>query len=153
MFSQFWTGQLLACLNSPQAFTYFPIKICITVKRVLVHEKIFDKFRDAMVKHTKTIKVGAGTDPEAFVGPIQNAMQYERVKGFFDDIETEKYNVAVGGKNPDGPGYFINPTIIDRPDEKSRIVMEEPFGMSFLIPILLEFSLMNVINRSNCTSS
>lgn len=56
-------------------------------------------------------------------------MQYERVKGFFSDIDKEKWKVAVGGKNPEGPGYFITPTIIDRPDESSRIVREEPFGM------------------------
>jgi acyl-CoA reductase-like NAD-dependent aldehyde dehydrogenase len=56
-------------------------------------------------------------------------MQYERVSGFFADIEKENWKVAVGGKIPSGSsGYFINPTIIDRPDEKSRIVVEEPFG-------------------------
>lgn len=57
-------------------------------------------------------------------------MQYERVKGFFADIEKENWKVAVGGTNPDGPGYFITPTIIDRPKEDSRIVTEEPFGES-----------------------
>ena len=74
------------------------------------------------------LKVGAGTDADVFLGPIQNSMQYERVKGFFSDIKKEKWNVAVGGINPEGPGYFITPTIIDRPDEDSRIVREEPFG-------------------------
>lgn len=56
-------------------------------------------------------------------------MQYERVKGFFSDIEKENWKVAAGGKVPGGPGYFITPTIIDRPSETSRIVVEEPFGM------------------------
>ena len=64
-------------------------------------------------------------------------MQYERVKGFFDDIEKEKWNVAVGGKNPEGKGYFITPTIIDRPKEDSRIVVEEPFGKNYMTAILI----------------
>ena len=81
-----------------------------------------------MVEFTKTLKMGEGNEEGVFLGPIQNSMQYEKVKGFFADIEKEKYNVAVGGKNPDGPGYFITPTIIDRPREDSRIVKEEPFG-------------------------
>lgn len=55
-------------------------------------------------------------------------MQYNRVKGFFEDVKNENYNVAVGGKNPEGEGYFITPTIVDRPSEKSRLVVEEPFG-------------------------
>jgi acyl-CoA reductase-like NAD-dependent aldehyde dehydrogenase len=55
-------------------------------------------------------------------------MQFERVKGFFADIEKEGMSIAVGGKNPGGTGYFITPTIIDRPPEDSRLVVEEPFG-------------------------
>lgn len=97
-----------------------------------MHEKIFDQFRDAMVKYTKTLKMGEGNEPDVFLGPIQNSMQYEKVKGFFADIEKEKYNVAVGGDIPEGPGYFITPTIIDRPSEDSRLVLEEPFGMFIL---------------------
>lgn len=56
-------------------------------------------------------------------------MQYERVKTFFEDIESQGWKVAVGGKIPNSAGYFITPTVIDRPPEKSRIVVEEPFGM------------------------
>lgn len=101
----------------------------MALKRIFVHEKIFDEFRDAMVEATKALKVGEGNEPDVFLGPIQNSMQYERVKGFFKDVEKEKFNVAIGGKNPTGPGYFITPTIIDRPTEDSRLVVEEPFGM------------------------
>ena len=110
----------LAFLNSGQ--------ICIALKRIIVQDTIIDKFRDAMVEFTKTLKMGEGNEEGVFLGPIQNSMQYEKVKGFFADIEKEGYNVAVGGKNPDGPGYFITPTIIDRPKEDSRLVREEPFG-------------------------
>ena len=81
-----------------------------------------------MVKHTKTLKAGEGNEEGVFLGPIQNSMQYERVKGFFGEIEKENWNVVVGGKNPEGPGYFITPTIIERPKEDSRLVVEEPFG-------------------------
>lgn len=82
-----------------------------------------------MVKHTKTLKVGDGTEEGVFLGPIQNSMQYERVKGFFDDIKKDGHKVVAGGENPTGPGYFINPTIIDQPKEDSRLAIEEPFGM------------------------
>lgn len=103
-----------------------------------------------MVKHTKTLKLGAGTEVDVFLGPIQNSMQYERVKGFFDDIKKDNYKVAVGGVNPSGPGYFITPTIIDRPKEDSRIVTEEPFGA-----YLIEFgarSLRLQIHSSGATA-
>lgn len=93
-----------------------------------MHEKIYPRFREALIKATNALKVGEGNEPNVFLGPVQNSMQYEKVKGFFSDIEKDGMNVAVGGTNPDGPGYFITPTIIDRPDSESRIVKEEPFG-------------------------
>jgi acyl-CoA reductase-like NAD-dependent aldehyde dehydrogenase len=74
------------------------------------------------------LKVGAGNEPGVFLGPIQNAMQYAKVKGFFRDIEKDNLKVVAGVDIPTGKGYFITPTIIDRPAESSRIVTEEPFG-------------------------
>lgn len=73
--------------------------------------------------------VGEGNEAGVMIGPMQNSMQYEKVKGFFADIEKEKWTVATGG-NADlrKPGYFIQPTIIDAPPAESRIVAEEPFG-------------------------
>jgi len=82
-----------------------------------------------MVEFTKTLKVGDGFEDGVFLGPIQNSMQYERVQGFFADVEKEGMKIAVGGKVPDSTGYFITPTIIDNPKEDSRLVVEEPFGM------------------------
>ena len=110
----------LAFMNSGQ--------ICLALKRIYVHEDIYDQFRDAAVQFTKSLKSGEGNEEGVFLGPVQNKMQFDKVKTFFSDIEKEKWNVAVGGKNEEKPGYFITPTIIDRPAEDSRIVTEEPFG-------------------------
>jgi len=132
-----------AFLNSSQ--------ICIALKRIYVQDTIYDKFRDAMVKFiTATHKVGNGLDQATTHGPIQNKMQYERVQGFYADIEKEGWKVAAGGKNDDkAPGYFINPTIIDNPADDSRIVVEEPFGP--IVPLLKWHSEDEVIARANDT--
>lgn len=130
-----------AFLNSGQ--------ICLALKRIFVQESIADKFLEALVKETKALKVGPGNQPDVFLGPIQNSMQYERVKGFFSDIDKEKWKVAVGGKVPSGPGYFITPTIIERPDSKSRIVVEEPFGP--IVPFLTFSTEEDAIEQANNT--
>lgn len=102
-----------------------------------------------MVAFTKTLKVGDGTEEGVFLGPIQNSMQYEKVKTFFSDIEKENWNVAVGGKNEDKPGYFITPTIIDKPADDSRIATEEPFGP--IVPLMTWSDEDDVIARANNT--
>ena len=53
-------------------------------------------------------------------------MQYERVRGL---LSKEKYNVAVGGKNPNGPSYFITPTIVDRDGTTGPTVPILSFGV------------------------
>ena len=59
----------LAFLNTGQ--------ICMLPKRIYVHEKIYDRFRDAMVDFTKAhVKTGGGFEPGVLVGPVQNRMQY-----------------------------------------------------------------------------
>jgi len=124
----------LAFLNSGQ--------ICIALKRIYIHESIYAEFRAAMVEATKKMKVGDGFTNGVFLGPIQNEMQYDRVRGFFDDIEKEGQRVVVGGIIEKSTGYFIKPTIIDNPAETSRLVLEEPFGKtssSRPIPTLLSF--------------
>lgn len=125
-------------------------QICLALKRIYIQDTIYDKFREAMVKHTKTLSVGNGLENGTTHGPIQNQMQYERVCGFFKDIESQKWKVAAGGVNDNDKGYFINPTIIDNPDENSRIVVEEPFGP--IVPILSWHSEDEVIARANNTT-
>lgn len=111
-----------AFLNSGQ--------ICLSLKRIYVHESIYEDFKKAMVKHASEYSIGEGTKAGITHGPVQNRMQYDRVKTFFDDIAKQGWEVALGGKIDETPqkGYYIKPTIIDRPPEKSRIVVEEPFG-------------------------
>lgn len=52
-------------------------------------------------------------------------MQYDRVQGFFDDVEKENMKIALDGRTADSKGYFINPTIIDNPRDDSKIVKPE----------------------------
>lgn len=72
--------------------------------------------------------IGDGSQSGISHGPLQNDMQYSRVKTLFDDIEKQGWKVATGGKIEKLSGYMIAPTIIDRPPDNSRIVVEEPFG-------------------------
>ncbi|TVY18912.1 putative aldehyde dehydrogenase FUS7 [Lachnellula arida] len=130
----------LSFLNSGQ--------ICMLVKRLYVHESIYDKFRDAMVAFTKNVKTGDGFEKDILVGPIQNRMQYEKVKDMYSEISKCSWKVAFGGEIKEASrGYFITPTIIDNPPDDSRIVTEEPFGP--IIPMLKWSDEEDVLERAN----
>ncbi|KAI8961157.1 betaine aldehyde dehydrogenase [Daldinia sp. FL1419] len=124
-------------------------QICMATKRIYVHESIFDEFITYLVEIIKSFKPGEG-----FCSPIQNKMQFEKVKAIYDDCEEQGYNFAVGGGSKvsvddSRPGYFIAPAIVTNPPEKSRIVQEEPFGP--IVPVLTWRDDKEVIDRVNDT--
>jgi acyl-CoA reductase-like NAD-dependent aldehyde dehydrogenase len=122
----------------------------MAIKRVYIHSSIYDAFRDAMVDYVKTLKVGHGLEDNVFFGPIQNEMQYKKIRTLFDEIDKEKWRVEVGGTiDTDSTGYFVNLTIIDNPDDNSTIVSEEPFGP--ILPILSWDTEEEVIARANAS--
>lgn len=132
----------LAFFNSGQ--------VCVAVKRVYVHEAIYGRFRDYFVRFTESIRSGEGQREDVFLGPVQNKMQYEKVNGFISDGIQAEWAFATGGRNSKrGAGYFITPTIVDRPPEEARIVREEPFGP--IVPLMSWSSEQDVVRRANDT--
>lgn len=125
-------------------------QICMMIKRLYVHEKIYPQFLEALVEYTKTLKSGSGLQDDVFFGPVQNSMQYGKVKNLFDEIPKQGWKPAMGGKlSEDEKGFFISPTIIDNPPEDSRIMTEEPFGP--ILPVTKWSEEEDVIARANDT--
>ncbi|KAI8933769.1 hypothetical protein NX059_009481 [Plenodomus lindquistii] len=127
-------------------------QVCVATKRIYIHESIYKEFVQEMVNVTKTFKVGNPDDGDNMLGPVQNKMQYDRVKEFFTDSKAQGYKFAAG--EPDvqaSKGYFIQPTIIDNPPNDSRIIQEEPFGP--IVPTQPWSDLEEVIARANNTTS
>jgi acyl-CoA reductase-like NAD-dependent aldehyde dehydrogenase len=109
---------------------------------------MYDEFLEALINVTKSFKVGSSNDEGVMLGPIQNSMQYEKVKTFFKDTKDHGYKFALGNGDVDeSQGFFINPTIIDNPPEDSRIVQEEPFGP--IVPLQKYEDVDEVIRRAN----
>ena len=126
-------------------------QVCVATKRIYIHESIYAEFLAEMVNFVKTIKVGE-PDSGSLLGPVQNSMQYERVKGFFEDTKAKGYKVAVGADTVEkSNGFFVTPTIIDNPPNDSRIIAEEPFGP--IVPTQPWSDEEEVIRRANNTNT
>ncbi|CCO32300.1 aldehyde dehydrogenase (NAD+) [Rhizoctonia solani AG-1 IB] len=124
---------------------------CAAAKRLYIHEKIYDEFREELAKFVKTVKTGDGTDPESQLGPVQNLLQYQKVLTFFDDAKSNGYKFVTGGEVDPKPtgGLFIPVSFVDNPPENSKIVREEPFGP--IVPLLKWSDEADVIKRANNT--
>jgi acyl-CoA reductase-like NAD-dependent aldehyde dehydrogenase len=125
-------------------------QVCMAIKRIYAHEKIYDALCDALAEEARKARVGDGLDPQTQYGPIQNRMQYDRVVGILEDTKRSGARILAGGEVPASkPGYFFPPTIVANVDEHSRLVREEQFGP--IVPVLKFKDIEDVIRRANDT--
>lgn len=127
-------------------------QICMNIKRLYVHEAIYDAFLAQLVAFVKTLKIAGAGDAEAFTGPVQNGAQYARVRDLYGEVAKQNWSVALGGLDStsatgERKGFFLPPTIIDNPPDESRIVVEEPFGP--IVPLLKWSDEKDVVRRAN----
>jgi acyl-CoA reductase-like NAD-dependent aldehyde dehydrogenase len=124
-------------------------QVCMAVKRIYAHERIYDALCDALAEEARNARVGDGLDPQTQYGPIQNRMQYERVLGILEDTKRSGARILAGGEVPSRPGYFFPPTIVANIDENSRLVREEQFGP--IVPVLKFKDIDDAVRRANDT--
>ena len=124
-------------------------QVCMAIKRIYAHERIYDALCDALADEARKAKVGNGLDPDTQLGPIQNREQYDKVVGILEDTKRSGARILAGGDVPATDGYFIPPTIVADIDEDSRLVREEQFGP--IVPVLKFTDVEDALRRANDT--
>ncbi|MEV6594546.1 aldehyde dehydrogenase family protein [Streptomyces acidicola] len=124
-------------------------QVCVASKRVYVHEDVYDAFARRFVEVAAKVKVGDGREEGVQLGPLQNRAQYEQVVALIEDTAASGARFLVKGDIPDGPGYFVHPTVVDDPADDSDIVRLEPFGP--VVPLLRFRDIDEVVERANAS--
>ena len=57
-------------------------QVCLAIKRLYVHESVYDEICDELVAIARNTVVDDGSKQGTKLGPLQNKMQYEKVKAF-----------------------------------------------------------------------
>ena len=127
-----------AFLNSGQ--------VCIALKRLYVHDSIYDALCDEIAAMAKAAVVGDGMDAGTQFGPVQNKAQFDKVCHYVDSAK-QTGKIIAGGDIPDRPGYFVPLTVVRDIEDGTPLVDEEPFGP--VLPIIKYHDLEDVIARAN----
>nr|WP_245227124.1 aldehyde dehydrogenase family protein [Zongyanglinia marina] len=117
---------------------------CAAMKRLYVHEDVYEAVCSALVNYARDIPVGDGQDESAVLGPIGNQMQFDKVVRLVADAKS-KGRVLLGG-DP-GEGLFFPPTIIADLSNGDALVDEEQFGPA--LPIIKYTDIDEVIVAAN----
>ena len=103
-------------------------QVCGAQSRLLISRNRYDEVVDAIGQAMAAMVVGDPLDPGTAIGPLVNASQRDRVAGYQRLGVEEGATVVTGGGRPDGPGYFIEPTLFANATNDMRIAREEIFG-------------------------
>ncbi|WP_412051609.1 aldehyde dehydrogenase family protein [Hoeflea sp. Naph1] len=85
---------------------------CVSAKRFIVTDKIYDAFVDAFVAQMKNITMGDPTDENSQLGPLSSQDQFDTVKSQVDDSVAKGAKVLCGGKAPDRKGAYYPATVL-----------------------------------------
>jgi aldehyde dehydrogenase (NAD+) len=100
-------------------------QICMSVEKVLVHEKVFDEFMRRFVERAAKLKVGDPKDKSNIIGPLINDRQAAKVKEQIEDAVARGARVVLGGRVN---GRFVEPTILVGVTPDMKVYREETFG-------------------------
>ena len=104
---------------------------CTTTRRLIVHEEIFDKVKDALENAYKSLKIGNPLDEKNHVGPLIDKGAVEEFKHALKQIEKEGGKIIFGGEVLSGSGYesgcYVKPAIVEA-ENHYKIVQEETFA-------------------------
>jgi len=124
-------------------------QICSAIKRVYVPENLYQNVVNELVEIAKTVKVGNGLEAGTQLGPLNNKMQYDKVREMVDDARKHGAKVATGGQQLSAKGYFIAPTIVSEISDGTRLVDEEQFGPA--LPVISYRNVEDAVERANAT--
>jgi betaine-aldehyde dehydrogenase len=100
---------------------------CTAATRVLAGSKVYDDVVGGLVEQAQGLVLGDTRSAETTLGPLNSSRQRERVEGFLERRPSH-VEVATGGKEPDRPGFFLEPTVVAGLRQDDEMIQREIFG-------------------------
>jgi betaine-aldehyde dehydrogenase len=97
---------------------------CCARSRILVERPAVDRFLEALEEHVEALRVGDPLDEATQMGPLISADQREAVASYLGGDAP----IAIRGKAPDGPGFWMAPVVLSPVSNDDRAAREEIFG-------------------------
>lgn len=121
---------------------------CAALKRLYVHEDIYEDVCEALTAYAAQVPMGVGLDEDNLLGPLQNKQQFDIVADLVKAAKDSGSRILIGG-NPEAeqPGYFYPTTIVADIDNDNPLVSTEQFGPA--LPIIKYSAVEDAIRMAN----
>lgn len=123
---------------------------CDAMKRLIVHESMFEEVVESLKKKLETVQVGNAEDEKTDIGPLVAERQLMLLESQVSDAVQKGAKIITGGKRSEGlKGYFYCPTLLINVSRDSRVWQEEVFGP--VLPIVSFENEQEAIGLANNT--
>ena len=121
---------------------------CAAMKRLYVHEDIYDDVVTALAAVAEKMPMGVGLDENNVLGPLQNEAQYRIVADLVDAARDSGARIVLGGNpDPEKPGFFYPTTLVADIDNSNPLVAKEQFGPA--LPIIRYSTVDEAVDMAN----
>jgi betaine-aldehyde dehydrogenase len=100
---------------------------CTAATRVLVAGAVYDDVVSGLAEQAQGLVIGDTLAPDTTLGPVNSARQRERVEGFLER-RPDRAEIVTGGKAPERPGFFLEPTVVAGLEQDDEMIQREIFG-------------------------
>jgi betaine-aldehyde dehydrogenase len=100
---------------------------CTAATRVLAAEGVYDDVVSGLSAQAGGLVIGDTLDAATTLGPINSARQRSRVEGFLERRPGHA-EVVTGGKEPERPGFYLEPTVVAGLQQEDEMIQREIFG-------------------------
>jgi betaine-aldehyde dehydrogenase len=100
---------------------------CTAATRVLAGTKVYDDVVAGLAEQAQGLVIGDTLSPDTTLGPVNSARQRERVEGFLQR-RPERAEIVTGGKEPERPGFYLEPTVVAGLEQDDEMIQREIFG-------------------------
>ncbi|MFE1437991.1 aldehyde dehydrogenase family protein [Streptomyces sp. NPDC058739] len=103
-------------------------QVCSAGSRLIVEESVRERFVAELALRASRIRLGRGTEDGVECGPLVSEQHRAKVEAHVASALAEGAVLRTGGKRPEGPGWFYEPTVLDACHRGMKVVREEIFG-------------------------
>jgi acyl-CoA reductase-like NAD-dependent aldehyde dehydrogenase len=126
---------------------------CGSTSRLLLHADIHDAVMERVLNKVAALKVGDPANPETQMGPLNSAVQHNKVLNYIKVGKDDGAALVAGGERPQGSqfkqGYWVRPTVFADVRKNMRIAQEEVFGP--VLSVMKWSSIEEAVDIANST--
>jgi betaine-aldehyde dehydrogenase len=100
---------------------------CTAATRVLAGAGVYDDVVSGLAEQARGLVIGDTLAPATTLGPVNSARQRERVAGFLQR-RPERAEIVTGGRAPERPGFYLEPTVVAGLEQDDEMIQREIFG-------------------------